>query len=81
MLGLVAGLLATVCNVACGQTPPGGQQPPDSASAASARVLAVGDMAPEFSLPGSDGKQYSLASYRGRQYVVLAWFAKAFTEG
>jgi peroxiredoxin Q/BCP len=38
-------------------------------------------LAPEFSLPGSDGKQYSLAAYRGRQAVVLAWFSKAFTEG
>jgi peroxiredoxin Q/BCP len=38
-------------------------------------------VAPDFSLPGSDGKQYNLASYRGRQAVVLAWFSKAFTEG
>ena len=46
-----------------------------------ARALMVGDVAPAFSLPGSDGKQYDLASYRGRQAVVLAWFAKAFSEG
>jgi peroxiredoxin Q/BCP len=45
------------------------------------RSLSVGDLAPEFSLPGSDGKQYTLASYRGRQPVVLVWFSKAFTEG
>jgi hypothetical protein len=80
-LSLVVGLLASLSNGACGQTPPGSQQPPDNASATSTRVLAVGDMAPAFSLPGSDGNQYSLASYRGRQHVVLAWFAKAFTEG
>jgi cytochrome oxidase Cu insertion factor (SCO1/SenC/PrrC family) len=41
--------------------------------------LSVGDPAPDFSLPGSDGKVYSLASYRGKQSVVLAWFVKAFT--
>ena len=41
--------------------------------------LSVGDPAPQFSLPGSDGKVYSLASYRGKQAVVLAWFVKAFT--
>jgi AhpC/TSA family protein len=41
--------------------------------------LRVGDPAPEFSLPGSDGKVYSLAAYRGKQAVVLAWFVKAFT--
>ena len=41
--------------------------------------LKVGDPAPPFSLPGSDGKVYSLASYRGKEAVVLAWFVKAFT--
>jgi cytochrome oxidase Cu insertion factor (SCO1/SenC/PrrC family) len=52
-----------------------------SSTIPSPRSLSVGDLAPEFSLPGSDGKQYSLASYRGRQAVILVWFAKAFTEG
>ncbi len=49
-------------------------------SVAQAADLQVGDPAPEFSLPGSDGKQHSLADYRG-QTVVLAWFPKAFTGG
>jgi peroxiredoxin Q/BCP len=43
--------------------------------------LKVGDLAPVFSLPGSDGRTYNLADYRGKQVVVLAWFAKAFTSG
>lgn len=43
--------------------------------------LKVGDLAPQFSLPGSDGRTYRLADYRGKQAVVLAWFAKAFTSG
>ena len=43
--------------------------------------LKVGDAAPPFSLPGSDGKTYRLADYKGKQVVVLAWFAKAFTGG
>lgn len=42
---------------------------------------AVGDEAPPFELPGSDGKIYSLADYRGKTVVVLAWFPKAFTGG
>jgi len=42
--------------------------------------LKVGDPAPDFSLPGSDGKSYTLASLKGRT-VVLAWFPKAFTGG
>ncbi len=43
--------------------------------------LKVGDMAPDFSLPGTDGKVHTLADYRGKQAVVLAWFPKAFTSG
>ena len=41
----------------------------------------VGDKAPDFELPGSDGKTYSLADFNGKQVVVLAWFPKAFTVG
>lgn len=41
----------------------------------------VGDPAPAFSLPGSDGKTYSLAQFKGKSAVVLAWFPKAFTGG
>ena len=33
------------------------------------------------SLTGSDGKTYDLASYKGKQAVVIAWFPKAFTGG
>ena len=43
--------------------------------------LKVGDQAPPFSLAGTDGRTYSLADFRGKQVVVLAWFAKAFTSG
>ena len=48
---------------------------------ATAEELKVGDLAPDFSLPGSDGKTYTLSDYRGKQAVVLAWFPKAFTPG
>ena len=42
--------------------------------------LKVGDKAPEFSLPGTDGKTHKLSDYKGKT-VVLAWFPKAFTGG
>jgi peroxiredoxin Q/BCP len=43
--------------------------------------LAPGAAAPDFSLPGSDGKTHSLADHRGERAVVIAWFPKAFTGG
>jgi peroxiredoxin Q/BCP len=46
-----------------------------------AAELKTGDAAPDFTLPGSDGKPHRLADYRGKQAVVLAWFPKAFTPG
>ena len=52
---------------------PSGSQPPVD--------LKVGDQAPPFTLVGSDGRTYRLADFRGKQVVVLAWFAKAFTSG
>lgn len=42
--------------------------------------LDVGDKAPEFALPGSDGNTHRLSDYRG-QTVVVAWYPKAFTGG
>jgi peroxiredoxin Q/BCP len=45
-----------------------------------APTLKVGDVAPAFSLMGSDGKTHSLADSKGK-FVVLAWFPKAMTSG
>jgi peroxiredoxin Q/BCP len=52
-----------------------------TAGSAQAVDLSVGDKAPAFALAGSDGREYRLADYVGRQGVVLAWFPKAFTPG
>jgi peroxiredoxin Q/BCP len=43
--------------------------------------LKVGDTAPDFALPASDGKTYKLADFRGKKAVVVAWFPKAATRG
>lgn len=48
---------------------------------AAAADLKAGDAAPDFSLPGSDGKTYNLADFKGKKAVVVAWFPKAFTGG
>jgi peroxiredoxin Q/BCP len=42
--------------------------------------LKAGDVAPDFSLPGSDGRTYRLRDLAGH-IVVVAWFPKAFTGG
>ena len=44
-------------------------------------VVKEGDKAPDFKLQGSDGKEYSLKQFAGKQAVVIAWFPKAFTGG
>ena len=43
--------------------------------------LTVGDMAPDFTLPSTQGGTVSLSSFRGKQTVVLAFFPAAFTGG
>ena len=50
------------------------------APAAPAVELKVGDTAPAFSLPGTDGKTHKLAEYKGKA-VVIAWYPAAFTSG
>src|SRR5437868_982859 len=50
-------------------------------AAAVSTVVKVGDMAPDFTLPGTDGQTHKLSQYRGKQAVVVAWFPKAFTGG
>ena len=51
------------------------------AAAQGAAELKVGDMAPDFTLQGTDGKTHKLSDYRGKQAVVVAWFPRAFTQG
>jgi peroxiredoxin Q/BCP len=43
--------------------------------------LEVGDIAPDFSLQGTDGQVHRLSDHRGKDVVVLAWFPKAYTRG
>lgn len=50
------------------------------APAAPAVMLNAGDKAPDFSLPGTDGKTYKLSDLKGKT-VVVAWYPAAFTSG
>ncbi len=40
----------------------------------------VGELAPDFTLPGTDGNSYTLSQLRGK-HVVIAFFPKAYTSG
>ncbi len=53
-----------------------------SASAAGAEDPAPrpGDLAPDFTLPGTDGRTHTLSEHRGVRPVVIAWFPKAFAK-
>ena len=46
-----------------------------------AAELKVGDEAPDFKMPVSDGKTYSLDDFTGKKSVVIAWYPTAFTGG
>ncbi len=51
-----------------------------SAGVQAPKELNAGDVAPAFTLQGTDGKTHKLSDYKGKT-VVLAWFPKAFTGG
>ena len=70
VVGVVAGLGMALASTAFGQ----------AAAQPAAVELKAGDQAPDFELPGSDGKMHKLSDYRGRT-VVLAWFPVAFSGG
>ncbi len=47
----------------------------------SSTTLPVGQKAPDFSLPSTEGGTVHLADYLGKTTVVLAFFPAAFTGG
>jgi peroxiredoxin Q/BCP len=68
-LGPIAVLAAAFCIGLAGQQP--GDPTP----------LKVGDVAPNFTLSSTAGGKITLADYKGKNVVVLAFFPAAFTGG
>jgi thioredoxin-dependent peroxiredoxin len=71
-LAHAAALAATFSLGLFAQAPP--SSPPSS-------TLKVGDKAPDFTLPSTQGGNVHLADYVGKSTVVLAFFPAAFTGG
>jgi peroxiredoxin Q/BCP len=69
---LVLPLALIACGVLAGSAAGQGATPGE---------LKVGDPAPDFTLPATDGKTYSLSKDLRGKWVVLGWFPKAFTGG
>ena len=53
----------------------------DGAAARRPAPLKVGDVAPNFTLTGTIGGKVTLADFKGKNPVVLAFFPAAFTGG
>ncbi len=43
--------------------------------------LKVGEMAPDFTLRGTNGVTIKLSDFRGKKNVILAFYVLAFTQG
>ena len=43
--------------------------------------VSVGDDVPNFEMVGSDGKTYTNQQFKGKKFIVIAWYPKAFTGG
>ena len=67
--------------VACGPLASPALAQTTAPASTTAAELKVGDQAPDFTLPATDGKTYSLSKDLKGKWVVLAWFPKAFTAG
>ncbi len=73
-LGLFALLAMPIMAMAQAPANPQRPTPPHT-------TLKVGDKAPDFTLPATDGKTYKLSDFKGKKNVVLAFFVLAFTGG
>ena len=67
--------------VACGALASPAWAQATTTTASTTAELKVGDQAPDFTLPATDGKTYTLSKDLKGKWVVLAWFPKAFTAG
>ena len=93
---LCVGILLATASIAVAQTTPAPIAPPSAPAAQPSTTppaqakptpvaphtnLKVGQAAPDFTLPATDGKSYKLSDFKGKKNVVLAFYVLAFTGG
>jgi cytochrome oxidase Cu insertion factor (SCO1/SenC/PrrC family) len=72
---LITGLFTAAASVWAQAPAPAAAKKPMSST------LQVGDTAPDFTLPSTQGGKVTLSELRGKKSVVLAFFPAAFTGG
>jgi cytochrome oxidase Cu insertion factor (SCO1/SenC/PrrC family) len=74
-------LFAAASIAAAQPTPTQSPSPAKPSPPAPHTNLKVGQAAPDFTLPATDGKTYKLSDFKGKKNVVLAFYVLAFTGG
>jgi peroxiredoxin len=70
--------VAAVCLALAGPGAVRAAEAQGTTAAGARKAPDVGDLAPAFTLPGSDGQMHSLSDHLGRRPVVIAWFPRVF---
>jgi len=78
---LVLTILAVAVSAQVPAASPQQRAAPKPAPPAPKTHLKVGQPAPEFNLPATDGKTYKLSDFKNKKNVVLAIYVLAFTGG
>jgi cytochrome oxidase Cu insertion factor (SCO1/SenC/PrrC family) len=78
---MTAAMTAMTAASLAASDPPPPAGPAKSQPEISHTFLKVGDEAPDFTLPDTEGQPVTLSSFRGKKDVILAFYVLAFTGG
>ena len=72
---IAVALLAAVTFIHAAENPQPAKKPDAHAGPEGIRDLKIGDAAPDFSLPGIDGRTHTLAEYKGAKVLMIAFLS------